>query len=430
MSHERHAGTPAATALVIASMIGTGVFTSLGFQLNDFHSAPPILLLWVAGGLIALCGALCYAELAASVPRSGGEYHFLGALYHPSLGFMAGVLSALVGFTAPTALTALALGGYVHSSFGGIPARLVAIVVIVLGTLAHAINSRTSARVQVAATSLKLLLVGSFLVAALVLPGHGDIRWWPVTAGDAQDILKPAFATALLYVFYSYSGWNAAVYGLEEWHRPEHTVRRALVAGTLLVLVLYVALNSAFLHAAPMAELKGVLEVGHVAADSLFGKETAKWLSALLAVGLFASISALLWAGPRVLATMGKDVRALRWFAPTGGVPKHALAFQALLAIVLVVIGDFEFLLTYTQIGLTLSTALTVAGVIVLRIRRPDLPRPVKVPLYPLPPLIFLGMTAFVIIQSMVARPLPTTAGLVTAGLFALLWFPLNPKRP
>jgi APA family basic amino acid/polyamine antiporter len=423
MPEKRHAGAASATALVVANMIGTGVFISLGYQLVDFHAAPPILLLWIIGGLIALCGAYSYAELAAALPRSGGEYHFLSALYHPSLGFMAGLLSAVVGFAAPTAVTALALGGYLQRSFPGVPADATAVAVILLGAASHALSARTSARVQVASTALKLTLIGAFLVAALILPGHGDIRWRPEIA-DLGEIARPAFASALLFVFYAYSGWNAAVYGLEEWHEPQRTVKRALIGGTLLVLVLYVALNAAFLRAAPAGELRGVPEIADVAARSLFGPAAARWTSALLALGLFSSVSALLWAGPRVLGTMGRDVRALRGFAPENGVPLRALGFQTALALAFVCLGRLDTLVTYTQTGLTLCSALAVAGVFVLRRRG------IGRRLHPLPPLIFLAMTGFVIVQSLVKTDSrgPALAGLATAACCALLWFPLHPK--
>ena len=426
MPGESRAGSFAATALVVASMVGTGVFTSLGFQLADLDSAPQVLFLWALGGFIALCGALCYAEVAAALPRSGGEYHFLGKLYHPSLGFMAGMLSATAGFAAPTAITALAFGKYLHESIPLLPAEIAAAAVVLAGSAAHAIGTRTSARIQVGATLLKLALIALFIGAAWWLPGKGDIRWTPDFPADSKAVLQPAFAVALLFVSYSYTGWNAAVYGLEEWQRPEVTVRRALIVGTLVVATLYIALNASFLHAAPMAELRGHVEVGHVAAVSMFGTEAARTVSGFFALGLFASVSALLWAGPRVLGAMGKDLPALGLFAPRREVPHSALIFQAGLALVLIFTSNFRDLITMTQIGLTLSTSLVVAGCFLLRLRHPGLPRPVKVPLYPLPPLIFLAMSGFVIGRSAVADPGPTLTGLAITAGFAALWFPLQ----
>ena len=429
MSKETRAGAFAATALVVASMVGTGVFTSLGFQLMDLNSGPQILFLWALGGIIALCGAFCYAEVAASLPKSGGEYHFLRAIYHPSLGFMAGMLSAFAGFAAPTAITALAFGEYLHHAYPALKPEYAAGAVILLGTAAHSISSRTSARVQVVATGLKLLLILTFIGAAWMLPGKGDIRWAMDWTIDPPTVLTPAFAVALLFVTYAYTGWNAAVYGLEEWKNPELTVRRALLWGTVLVTVLYVGLNASFLHAAPVASLKGVEAVGHIAAASLFGDEAARAISCLFALGLFASASALLWAGPRVLGAMGRNMRSLSFFAPRRDVPHLALLFQASLAFVLVFAVKFRALIEATQIGLTLSTSLVVAGCIILRIKSPELPRPVKVPFYPLPPLIFLAMAGFVIVHSAVHHPGPTFTGMGVALGFALIWFPLKQLR-
>ena len=421
-----HAGAFAATALVVASMVGTGVFTSLGFQLADLDSAPQILFLWLLGGIIALCGAFCYAEVAALLPKSGGEYHFLRTIYHPSLGFMAGMLSAFYGFAAPTAITALAFGEYLHKASGTIKTEYAAAAVILLGTAAHAVSTRTSARVQVAATTLKLLLILVFIVAAWALPGEGDIRWHPDWPTDSAAVFTSSFAVSLLYVTYAYTGWNAAVYGLEEWNDPQRTVRRALLWGTLIVAVLYVGLNASFLHAAPVAALRGQEAVGHIASVSLFGEDAARVISALFAVGLFASASALLWAGPRVLGAMGRNMPSLSFFAPRRDVPHLALLFQTLVALGLVFASGLRKLMETTQIGLTLSTSLVVAGCMILRHREPEIPRPVRVPLYPLPPLLFLAMAGFVIVYSAKKHPDTTLTGAGVTILFALAWFPLK----
>lgn len=402
-------------------MIGTGVFVSLGYQLVDFHSAPPVMMLWLVGGVISLCGALSYAELAGLLPRSGGEYHFLGSIYHPSLGFMAGLLSAIVGFGVPTAITALAMGGYLSRAWPSIPPRGAAVLVILVGAFAHGLSARTSGRVQIFSTLLKLSLIVFFLVAVMILPGKGDIRWHLDVSADLAQIAKPAFATAVFFVFYAYSGWNAAVYGLEEWNEPGKTVKRSLIGGTLLVTLLYVGLNAAFLMAAPVAALRGEREIGHVAAAALFGPETGRMVSGLFALGLFASVSALLWAGPRVLGTMGRDIHALRFFSSATGVPIRPLIFQSVLAIALVLAGDFEFLINFTQTGLALCTFLAVFGLFILKKRGRDVSRTSLVPA-----LIFVAFTGFVITRMFVAAPLPAVSGIVTAIVCALLWYPIQ----
>lgn len=420
-------GTLPAVSLVVASMVGTGVFTSLGYQVGDIPSGPGILLVWVLGGLVALCGALSYAELAGALPRSGGEYHFLGKLYHPSLGWTAGLLSAVVGFAAPTALAALALGSYAHRAFPALPPAVAAVVALVLVTGGHLITLKTSARLQTVATALKLTLVAGFIVAAFLKSGKGDIRWEIQPQADLAIITSPAFAVALLFVFYAYSGWNAAVYMLEEIQDARRTVSRALVWGTVLVMGLYVLLNAAFLKAAPVADLAGVTEVGYVAAEALFGNGAARWFSGLLSVGLIATVSALVWAGPRVLHVMGRDFHALRILAVKNrhGIPVPATLILSGMALAFVLTGDFGQLLTYTQFALTLCAFLAVFGIFIVR-RRPAVEGAFRCPLYPLPPLVFLAMTGFVMVRSLVAEPGPTLAGMATVLVAWIGYFPLK----
>lgn len=423
-------GTLPAMALVVSSMIGTGVFTSLGYQVQNIPSGPGILLVWLLGGLVALCGALSYAELAAALPRSGGEYHFIGRLYHPSLGWTAGLLSAVVGFAAPTALAALALGGYAHRAFPAVSPVAGAVAGLVLVTLGHLHTLKASARLQTISTALKLTLILGFILVAFFNKGHGDIRWEVRPEVDLAMIAKPAFAVALLFVFYAYSGWNAAVYMLEELNDERRTVSRSLVYGTVLVMMLYVLLNAAFLRAAPVADLAGVTEVGHVAAQAIFGEGAARWFSGLLSLGLVATVSALVWAGPRVLEVMGRDFHALRILAAKNkhGIPISATLILSGIALGFVLLGDFGQLLTYTQFALTLCAFLTVFGVFIVR-RSPPREGAFRCPLYPLPPLVFLAMTGFVMIRSLVAEPGPTLAGMATVLLAWLLYFPMSKVR-
>ena len=425
---ERHLQTLPVAALVVASMVGTGIFGSLGYQVKDISSGPTLMLVWALGGLLALCGALCYAELGGALPRSGGEYHFISVLYHPSLGWTAGILSAIIGFAAPTAVAALLIGRYAHRAIESVPAPVFSVVVLMLVTAGHLFTLRSSAVLQTVSTFLKLALILGFIIASFVMPGGGDVRWSVAPAADLDIVLQPAFAIALLFVFYAYSGWNAAVYILDEIQDVKRTLSRALVLGTVLVTILYLLLNAAFLRAAPLASLAGVTEVGHVAAVSLFGEGAAKWFSGLLSLGLIATVSALMWAGPRVLNVMGRDFPVIRFLGRRNShrIPVTATLFQSVLALGFILAGDFEKLLTYTQFGLTLCSFLTVAGLFILRHRSPEGHAGFRCPLYPLPPLVFLAMTGFVIVRSFIAQPGPTLAGLATAFVAWLLYFPMK----
>jgi basic amino acid/polyamine antiporter, APA family len=256
------------------------------------------------------------------------------------------------------------------------------------------------------------------------------VRWRIEPLADLEIISSPAFAIALLFVFYAYSGWNAAVYMLDEIRDAKRTLSRALVFGTLLVMALYVLLNAAFLKAAPLADLAGVTEVGYVASEALFGEGAARWFSGLLSLGLIATVSALVWAGPRVLHVMGRDFEALRILSVRNqrGIPLPATLILSGLALLFILTGDFGQLLTYTQFALTLSAFLTVFGIFILR-RRPATPGGFRCPLYPLPPLVFLAMTGFVMIRSLIAEPGPTLAGMATVLLAWMCYFPLRKVR-
>src|SRR6266481_4223340 len=251
----RRVGFLTACSIVIANIIGTGIFTSLGFQLAGIQSGFALLMLWIVGGIAALCGALCYGELSAALPRSGGEYHFLSQIYHPALGFMAGFVSATVGFAAPIALAAMAFGRYFAGVFDlGSPVVL-SFAIVWAVALFHLGNLRLGGVFQNLWTLVKLLLIGALITAGFIVEPKQGITFWP-QAGDTMSIFSGAFAVALVYVMYSYSGWNASSYIIGEVKRPERNVPRSLLVGTLIVIAAYVLLNAIFLATTPQEEMR------------------------------------------------------------------------------------------------------------------------------------------------------------------------------
>src|SRR5882724_10405806 len=266
----RRVGFVTACSIVIANIIGTGIFTSLGFQLNDIQSGFALLMLWVVGGIAALCGALCYGELSAALPRSGGEYHFLSQIYHPALGFMAGFVSATVGFAAPIALAAMAFGRYLHGVLDFGSPVLLSFAVVWLVALFHLKNLRVGSAFQNFSTLIKLLLIGALIAAGVFVHPKQPIDFFPAR-GDTTSIFGASFAVALVYVMYSYSGWNAAVYITGEIKQPEKNVPRSLLVGTGVVIVVYVLVNAIFLATTPAQELNGQLEVALIAGKHIFG---------------------------------------------------------------------------------------------------------------------------------------------------------------
>src|SRR5437660_11371405 len=296
---KRTVGFVTACSIVIANIIGTGIFTSLGLQLHDIQSGFALLMLWVVGGIAALCGALCYGELAAALPRSGGEYHFLSKIYHPALGFMAGFVSSTVGFAAPIALAAMAFGKYFRGVFGfGSPVVLSFVLVWVVA-LFHFGNLRLGSAFQNLWTVVKLLLISVLIGAGFLVEQKQAITFLP-RPGDTMSIFSGAFAVALVYVMYSYSGWNASTYIIGEVKEPERNVPRSLFAGTIVVMAAYVLLNAVFLMTTPMQEMRGRIEVGLIAGKHIFGTDGGRIVGALICLGLVSTIRSMPWIRPRV----------------------------------------------------------------------------------------------------------------------------------
>lgn len=413
-----------ACAIVVANIIGTGVFTSLGFQLPDIHSGFALLMLWIIGGIAALCGALSYGELSAALPRSGGEYHFLSKIYHPALGFMAGIVSATVGFAAPIALAAMAFGKYFQGVFGFGSPLLLSFAVVWLVALVHLGNLRLGSTFQNISTLVKLLLIAALIAMGLFVDPKQSISFLPAR-GDTMSIFGPSFAVALVYVMYSYSGWNAASYISSEIKRPEKNVPRSLLFGTLVVILTYTALNAIFLLTTPAAELSGQLEVGLIAGKHIFGENGGRIVGAIICIGLVSAISSMTWIGPRVTMAMGEDSPVIRVLGRKNraGVPAYAVLLQLLLVNLLLLTRSFELVVVYIQFALLLCSLLTVAGVMVLRRTRPDLARPYKVWAYPLPPLVFCAITIWMMAYLLRSHPVESLAGLGTmmAGLILYL---------
>lgn len=423
-----------ASAIAVADMVGIGVFTSLGFQVQNITSAFSVLVLWIVGGVVALCGALSYAELGTALPRSGGEYNFLSRIYHPAVGFMAGWLSATVGFAAPVALAAIAFGAYFKGVVPGAPSTLaLGLGVVWLVALVHLAGLRHGHIFQNVSTIVKVVLIVVFIIAGFAYGAPQDISFAPSTI-DFQHISGAPFAIGLVFVMYSYSGWNASTYIIDEIEDPQRTVPRSLFIATFIVLVLYLALNTLFLYTTPMEKMAGQLEVALVVGTHIFGASGGRIVGALICVGLIATISAMTWIGPRVTQVMGEDLPALSLFArkTRGGVPAAAILLQMFVVTALIMTQSFESVLNYIQFSITLSSFLAVLGVMLLRRTQPDLARPYRTWGYPVTPVIFLGVTAFIMIYLLIERPVQSLAGLATlaSGLVVYwIWMKRSPPK-
>lgn len=428
-------------------MIGTGVFTSLGFQLESLRSGFALLMLWVVGGVAAVCGALTYAELGSTIRRSGGEYTFLSHIYHPAAGFVSGWISATIGFAAPTALAAITFGTYLSSVFPVLPARWLAVGLVVLLSVVHGRTHRTSGGFQRWSTTAKVVLILAFVAAGLsFVAAPRDVGVLP-SADGVSSVFSAGFAVSLIFVSYSYSGWNAATYVTGELRDPRRTLPRALATGTLLVMLLYVGLNYVFLRAAPVEEMVGRLEVGYIAAGYIFGPVGADLMGITLALLLVSTVSAMVLAGPRVLHAIGEDYPTFRFLSSINarGTPGVAIFTQAAISLLFILTESFETILVFSGFTMGLNTFLAAGGVFLLRRRQaaggrsatgdelgagkgpaagdgsdagsgPDTGEPYRTWGYPVTPLIFLAVTGWTLAYILRDRPLEAGLGL---GLIA-----------
>src|SRR5882757_6302162 len=419
-----------ATAIVVADMVGVGVFTSLGFQVKDIPSGFSILLLWTVGGIVALCGVFSYGELGAMFPRSSGEYNFLGRAYHPAFGFVAGWVSATVGFAAPVALAAMAFGEYGKSVLPDAPPLVLAFAVVWLVSIIQLTGLKHSGTFQLIATVLKVVLIVAFLVAGFAIGTPQPVSFAP-DVSDLSHIASAPFAISLVFVMYSFSGWNAATYIIGEMRLPERNLPRAMLAGTLIVLVLYVALNAVFLHTAPIDKLAGQLDVARISGSYIFGEFGGRIVAAMICIGLVSSISAMMWIGPRVMMTMGEDMPAIRLFARKSGngAPAYAILFQLAVATLMLFTRSFEAVLDFIQFALLFCSFFAVLGVVKLRVTHPELPRPYRAWGYPVTPLVFLVVTSFMMYHLLTERPLQAALGMLIM-MSGLVIYAIFHKRP
>lgn len=406
-------------------MIGTGVFTSLGFQLQDVTNTWSILLLWTLGGVMAITGAFCYAEIGSAINKSGGEYIFLSKLFNPLIGYLSGWISLTVGFAAPVALAAMALGVYLGNVLD-INNTLLAVSVILILSVIHSFNLNVSSRFQSYATWFKVLLVISLILIGLY---YTEVN----SALDFSDtwtieMLTPSFAIAFVYVSYSYTGWNAASYIIEEIDKPRINLPKALLRGTLLVTLLYVFMQYVFLKHGTLADLRGQLDVGKVYANNLFGSQGSKTINILISFFLISSISAMIWVGPRVSQAMSKDFKLWHFLRKTNknNLPVAAVWLQAVLSIIYVLTGTFESVLLYCGFILQLSAALTVTGVFILR-KKDQESSGFKAPFYPLLPVAFILFSIWVLIYLLIDKPVESIIGLIILSVGVLTYF-INKK--
>jgi APA family basic amino acid/polyamine antiporter len=430
-----------AAALVVSNMIGTGVFTSLGFQILGFggglkSNVFPLVMLWIIGGTLALCGALCYAELATALPRSGGEYNFLSRIYHPGVGFCTGLCSATIGFAAPIAINAQVFGQYLISAFPGLAhvipnntEHAAALLLIIVTTAAHLRSLRFTGFFQATTTAMTVLLIIAFVIFGFTTAPAQPVTFVPHPS-DWGLMMTGAFGSSLVWVMYSYSGWNAAAYIVEEVRNPAKALPRALILGTTFVMVLYVAVNCVFLYTTPLSALGDAkLDVANVAGAHIFGAVGARIASGLICIGLIANVSGMMWVGSRVTEAIGATYPALGLLGKTTRtrVPYVALIYQFAVIVILLFCRP-DNVVNFVGSVLLFWSLLAVLGVIVLRFREPNLLRPYRTWGYPFTPIIFAIITLFCLIKNSQIYFTQTLIGAATVliGIPIYLWASRN----
>ena len=414
----RQLSTLSATALVVSNMIGVGIFTTTGFLAGDLGQPSLVIGIWFVGAALALAGALCYSELSVNFPRSGGEYVYLSEAWGPAWGFIDGWVSFFAGFSAPIAAAALAIAAYLAYFFpslsdgpaalafsaGGMTvtaAQLVAVAIVVVFTAINLVGISQVAKLQNWLTATKLAVIGLFLLLGFTV-GTGD--WAHFSQSAQRSSTSPVFAQfaiSLIFVFYGYSGWNAAVYVAEEIRDPERTLPTALILGTISVAVIYAALNVLYIYASSLEEMKGVVAVGAQAAASLFGGRGGALFSGAMAASLLATVNAMSMIGPRVyyaMARTGAFFPVAAKVHPRWNSPWVAVLAQGVCCCLLILTGSFQSLVNYIGFMLFLFSALSVLALLKFR-RRAGWKRSRWVDLaYPLIPMLYVVMNAWVFV--------------------------------
>jgi APA family basic amino acid/polyamine antiporter len=415
MSHDRPIGLFSATTLVAASMIGVGVYTTSGYTLDALGSPLLVIAAWGVAGAIAICGAIGYACLATQFAESGGEYLFLARTLHPVAGLMAGLVSLLAGFTGAIAIAALGLETYLQPIIAvKLPPGTIAIGFVLLAAGLHSIGVGRATRVQNVVVVVKLMMIGAIVIVSLWSLGS-----WPSTPAEPLVAASPwNFATQLVWISFSYAGFNAAVYVADEVQQPRRNVPRAMIGGTMLVTLIYLVLNTIFMYSASPATIVAPDRMGQVAATSAMalGGAAFEWFVRLvIAISLASSVSALVMSGPRVYAKMAADGLFPVCFRVVDRPPLVAIWFQAIFAIVVISVTTLQQLLGYLGLTLAVCSALTVSTLFLMRYRK----QIDRLPGGGVPIVFYVVATLGLAVMYAIEKPLQTVAVALTisAGL-------------
>ncbi len=431
-------------SILIANMIGTGAFTTLGYQVMGISSGFALLLLWVLGGVVAFLGSMCYAMLGIALPRSGGEYNYLSQIYGSGLGFVAGWVSLVIGFAAPIAAASLAFGDYLNkfinpevfidsdfqsSHFYNTPLFSSILLVLILTSL-NIFNKKIGADFQKIFTIIKVIIILALIVIGLCSSENTEISF-AMSVDALQSIVSPAFFIAMFFVAYSYSGWNAACYISGEIQDVERTLPRSLLSSTLLVTLLYVLLNYVFLKVVPISEMSGGMDIGYLFANKIFGVSVGGIMALAICVLLISTTNSMIIVGPRVSLVMGEDYKRLRFLSILNKreVPFVAILVQSMIAIIYLLTSTFESLLIFIGFVLSLISFLTVLGIFLIKEKDQLLISKFKSFGYPIVPALFLIINFTMLIYGLIYKPNESLFGIFICIIGYVVYMFISPKK-
>lgn len=410
-------GWKTATAIVISNMVGTGVFTSLGYQVPELHNTFTIILLWTIGGILALIGAFIYAELGAHFKQSGGDYIYLSRTYHPIMGYITSWVSLIVGFSGPIALAALAMAKYL----GFENERSTAILIIIIIAIFQCFSLKVSSRFQNIFAVLKVaFIVVLILIGISISPSPTNALLWDNSW--THEIIVPAFASSLVFVTYAYTGWNSASYIVEEIEKPKVNLPKALIIGTVFVTVSYVLVNFVFLKHASIEQMEGKEDIANIAFTNILGVRRVKWISYLIALQLVSTISGYLWVGSRVTQATAKENHLWSYLGKENKnrIPICAVVAHTLISILIILSGKFEEIFIYTAFVLQLLSTAAVSTSLFIKKKDRVL---FKGNIFLLMPVIFLLFSFYILYFTFVNHPRESIIGLGVIGAGMTLYF-------
>jgi APA family basic amino acid/polyamine antiporter len=433
--------------LVVGSVVGTGIFMTTGFVIGFVKSPWLVMLVWVLGGLITLTGALSFGELAAMYPRAGGQFVYLKEAYGDWSGFLfgwtffwviecGGIAALGVGFAEYFGYFFPAISNQAilfRAEIAGLPYSLSVGQFVAVGTIVflsgiNYFGLKSGLLVQNASVVLRVASIGVLVILGWLVGQKTGMGNWSHFFQSSGGFEIKSFGLALLAVLWTYDGWYAVNCTAGEVKKPEKTIPLSLLLGTAGVVVIYLLMNGVYLAALPLEKMSGVARIGELAATSLFGQRAAGFVAAAITISSFGCLAATILYGPRVyyaMAESGLFFRSMNVIHPRFRVPGRAIIWQGVWASLLCLSGTYQTLYEYVVFALVLFFAATGAAVIVLRIRKPDLPRPYRAWGYPVVPLIFILINLAVFGNSLYSQPRESLLGLliILAGVPAFLYW-------